>query len=100
MHLKTCVSGVLVRNRQVLVEKRQSEDSADPRYIEIPGGHVETGESLHDALLREMKEELGIQVLKMERVRVGHHRATDGERQRIYYFHIEKVERKNKAQRG
>lgn len=90
MCLKTCVSGVLVRNGKFLAGKRRSSDSADPGYIEIPGGHVETGESLHDALLREMKEELGIQVLKMERLRIGYHKTTDGERQRIYYFHVEK----------
>ena len=73
-----------------LVEKRRDDDEADPGYIEIPGGHLEPGESLENALRREMKEELGIEVESARLVHKSLARATNGERQRIHYFHVEK----------
>src|SRR6266699_1067905 len=41
-----CVSGVLIRDGAVLVEKRRADDDADPGLVLLPGGHVEVGESL------------------------------------------------------
>ena len=83
-----CVSGVLTRRGAVLVEKRRADDEADPGLTLLPGGHVEPGESLDQALRREMKEELGIRVGKIAPLRVRRYVASNGERQRIHYFHI------------
>src|SRR5713101_3148177 len=84
------VAGILTKDGKFLVEKRRDDDDADPGYVEIPGGHVREGESLESALRREMKEELGIQVEKMKLVSKSLATATNGERQRIHYFHVEK----------
>ncbi len=54
----------------------------------MPGGHVEAGETLIGALKREMREELGIRVEKTEPVHVRYHTGSNGERQRIHYFHV------------
>jgi len=86
--LAECVSGVLTRNGAVLVEKRRADDEADPGLTLLPGGHVEPGESLDQALSREMREELGIRVEKTTPLHVRLYTASNGEKQRIHYFHI------------
>ena len=83
-----CVSGVLIADGAVLVEKRRADDDADPGQVLLPGGHVEVGESLNQALKREMREELGIRVEKITPIRVRYYAASNGERQRIHYLHI------------
>ncbi len=85
-----CVDGILVDKRKFLVEKRRDDDNADPGLIEIPGGHVDAGETFEDALRREMKEELGIDVERAKLVQKSLYTASNGERQRIHYFHVEK----------
>ena len=83
-----CVSGVLIGDGAVLVEKRRADDDADPGLVLLPGGHVEVGESLNQALEREMQEELGIRVQRITPIRVRYYTASNGERQRIHYLHI------------
>lgn len=83
-----CVSGILIDEGRVLVEKRRDDDEADPGNVLLPGGHVEPRESLKHALAREMEEELGIRVGNLIPVGIQNHTASDGERQRIHYFHI------------
>lgn len=83
-----CVSGVLIGDGAVLVEKRRADDDADPGLVLLPGGHVEVGESLNQALEREMLEELGIRVENTTPIRVRYYTASNGERQRIHYLHI------------
>ena len=83
-----CVSGVLISDGAVLVEKRRADDDADPGLVLLPGGHVGVGESLNRALKREMREELGINVEKITPIRVRYYTASNGERQRIHYFRI------------
>jgi 8-oxo-dGTP diphosphatase len=78
------VAGILMERRTFLAEKRRANDEADPGYVEIPGGHVDPGETLEDALRRELKEELGIEVQKARLVQKSLAKATNGERQRIH----------------
>ena len=54
------VGGVIVRDRRAVIVRRAHE----PRQGEwsLPGGRVELGETLVDAVRREMKEETGLDV--------------------------------------
>lgn len=57
---------ILVKaNGDVLLGQRP-EGKPYPGYWEFPGGKVEAGESILDALKREMLEELGVSILSAE----------------------------------
>jgi 8-oxo-dGTP pyrophosphatase MutT (NUDIX family) len=56
------VVGALVRDGRVLLVHRSPYRSAYPDVWDLPGGHLERGESELDGLAREMHEELGVQV--------------------------------------
>ncbi len=90
--IENMAAGILLKDGKFLVEKRRLDKKADPGYVEIPGGHVEAGETLEETLRREMKEELGITVLKERFLRSSLATATNGERGRIHYFLIEQWE--------
>ncbi len=57
---KIVVAGVVMNNGKVLLT-RETLESGNHRWI-IPGGKVEFGEALEEALLREMKEETGLDI--------------------------------------
>ncbi len=88
--IENMAAGILMRGKAFLVEKRRLDKDADPGYVEIPGGHVEKGETLEDTLKREMMEELGIRVEKAKLVQTSQCTASNGERGRIHYFHVER----------
>jgi 8-oxo-dGTP pyrophosphatase MutT (NUDIX family) len=54
------VVGALVREGRVLLVQRSPNRRAYPRVWDLPGGHVERGESELRALTRELHEELGV----------------------------------------
>jgi mutator protein MutT len=56
------VVGALVREGRVLLVHRRPNRIAYPDVWDLPGGHVESGESELDALERELREELGVQL--------------------------------------
>lgn len=55
------VAALIVHQGQVLVTQRKAQDS-NGGFWEFPGGKVEQGESLQEALKREIQEELEVQV--------------------------------------
>jgi 8-oxo-dGTP diphosphatase len=59
-------AAVVIQNNKVLITKRP-ENKKHPGCWEFPGGKVHPGEDPQDALVREMQEELGVQVV-VERI--------------------------------
>lgn len=58
------VAGVLIKDNHVLMATRPDGKSHAGSW-EFPGGKIETGETLNEALIRELSEEIGI-VAKVE----------------------------------
>jgi len=54
------VDGIILKGSKILLVKRAIKPFSG--YWVIPGGHVEYGERVEEALKREMKEELGLTV--------------------------------------
>ena len=56
--------GILLKEKQVLLGQRPEKSKEGADLWEFPGGSIEPGEQAHQALVRELKEELNIQVKK------------------------------------
>jgi 8-oxo-dGTP diphosphatase len=56
------VAGVLRLNGQTLLCHRQPDRASWPHVWDLPGGHVDDDESVAEALVRELGEELGVQI--------------------------------------
>ncbi len=56
------VCGLLVRDDTVLMCHRRADREFFPDVWDFPGGHVEEGEAPRAALIRELREELGIEI--------------------------------------
>ncbi len=59
--MKTVTAAILTKDNKVLIAKRRSTDKLANKW-EFPGGRVEIGETPEQCLMREMKEELDIEV--------------------------------------
>ncbi len=58
--MTTVVAGIIEQHNRILIGRRRP-DQPHPLKWEFPGGKLETGESPPEALVRELREELGIE---------------------------------------
>ncbi len=54
------IAFMVLKEGMLLVEKRSINARTDPGIIAIPGGHVNEGETLEEAVQRELREETGL----------------------------------------
>lgn len=59
METEIVVTGIVKSGDEFLVVKRSENDIKYPGVWEFPGGHVEDGETIKEALERELSEEIG-----------------------------------------
>ena len=81
-------AGVFVRDETVLVCRR-SRDRAHPGKWEFPGGKVEPGETLEQALVRELREELGVEATLGREVHHTSHRYPGRQPVELHFFAID-----------
>jgi mutator protein MutT len=80
------VGAIIIKDSKILLEKRKN--SPGKNKWSIPGGLVDLGESLEQAVIREVKEETRLDVAKVELVDVIDHVELDEERKVKYHFII------------
>jgi len=66
------VRGVILKNNKVLFCKKKNKN-----YYFLPGGHLEFGESIEEALSREIKEELGVKIKNSSFIGITEHLFTE-----------------------
>lgn len=58
---KSAVHMIIMNNDKLLIQKRKGT-KLWPGYYALPAGHIDVGENQYEALIREAKEELGIEI--------------------------------------
>ncbi len=72
---------ILLRNqdKKILIVRRSSTHPTKPHEWDLPGGQVEEGENLKDQILRELREETGIEISELKIIGAESAQTNDGE---------------------
>ena len=81
------VKAFIIRKAKVLIVKRTKKDNVGADTWECAGGKIEFGENLEDALIRETKEETGLDI-KVERILYAATFKTDPARQVVILTYL------------
>jgi 8-oxo-dGTP diphosphatase len=78
-------AGVIVRGEDVLVCRRRATDR-HPLQWEFPGGKLEPGETFAQGLVRELREELGVETRCAAELHRLHHHYGNGVEVEVAFF--------------
>jgi len=83
--MQITATGVFLKDKKVLLEKRRKDEDNYANLLALPGGHKKKNESARKALVREMKEELKIDVKKTKYM--GMFKDKDPTSKDLFYHH-------------
>jgi 8-oxo-dGTP diphosphatase len=86
MRTVVVAAGVMVEGGRVLLTQRKAGTHLAGAW-EFPGGKVEAGEDPRDALRRELREEIGVDVSVGDVVEVSFHRYEDADKAVLLLFY-------------
>ncbi len=89
--MKVVVAAIIVRDNKVLICQR-TENQSMPLKWEFPGGKVEPGEQLTEALARELDEELGIRAIIGRKVAAVQHSYAPGHGVQLSFYLVTEFE--------
>ncbi len=69
VHVADCV--IVTKDRKLLLQQRPINWKNAAGCLTTFGGHIEEGETIHDGLIRELKEELGAEVRQEDLISLG-----------------------------
>ena len=87
----TVVAALIVRDARLLVCQRRRDDSHGLQW-EFPGGKIEPGESPAQALMRELREELGIDATIGREIYRTSHRYRESQTELVLIFFQAKID--------
>jgi len=90
MAIRVAVGVIINKNNQVLIAKRGSHQHQGNKW-EFPGGKVEKGETSQQALKRELKEELGIEIQSEKHLIDITHKYQEGESHKTVVLEVYEV---------
>lgn len=79
---------LLSSDGRVLLGLRSPKKKTWPGYWDIIGGHVEDGESLDDALVREVQEEVGVTPLRFKLVATFKERQPETHGEALHHVYV------------
>ncbi|MFT4312968.1 MAG: NUDIX domain-containing protein [Candidatus Woesearchaeota archaeon] len=81
MKVLLIVKGLVQYENSVLIVQRSAHEKFGANRWTTPGGHVEKHESLEDAIVREIKEEVGLDVQVLRIIHTSFFQAEDADTQ-------------------
>lgn len=85
------IAALIPRRSKLLVLRRSSKEVFLPGVFELPGGKVDFGESPTDGLVREVREETGLQAMAWELLDARSYMSKAGSQHNIELFYLTAV---------